>query len=192
MVCAGCMDPFHIYVWSLQTGRLLDVLTGHEGPIACLDFSATSSTLASGSWDGTLKLWDVYKNSCIETMEHGCDVMAVSFRPDGKEICTSATNGNLYIWEVETGQQVGLIHARTTLVYCFFLYTIPLSYLPSFYVHSALAFTYLSCLFLLISTPLHVVSSHFVPLSLYPPLIVPPSHCPPLIFSPLCLVGWTD
>ena len=109
VVCAGCMDPFNIYVWSLQTGRLLDVLTGHEGPIACLDFSPTSSTLASGSWDGTLKLWDVYKNSCIETMEHGCDVMAVAFRPDGKEICTSATNGNLYIWEVETGQQVGLI-----------------------------------------------------------------------------------
>ena len=123
------MDPFHIYVWSLQTGRLLDVLTGHEGPIACLDFSPTSSTLASGSWDGTLKLWDVYKNSCIETMEHGCDVMAVSFRPDGKEICTSATNGNLYIWEVETGQQVGLINATP----CPLSYTLISILLSSFY-----------------------------------------------------------
>lgn len=107
VVCAGAMDPFNIYVWSLQTGRLLDVLSGHEGPIACLDFSPTSSTLASGSWDGTLKLWDVYKNNCMETMEHGCDVLAVAFRPDGREICCSATNGNLHIWEVESGQQVG-------------------------------------------------------------------------------------
>jgi periodic tryptophan protein 2 len=48
IVCAGSLDPFDIYVWSLQTGRLLDILSGHEGPIACLDFSLTSSTLASG------------------------------------------------------------------------------------------------------------------------------------------------
>lgn len=31
------------------TGRLLDVLSGHEGPIACLDFSQITSTLASGT-----------------------------------------------------------------------------------------------------------------------------------------------
>ena len=70
-------------------GNLLDVLSGHEGPIACLDFSSQSSTLASGSWDGTLKLWDVYKNECTDTYEHGCDVLAVAFRPDGHEVCCS-------------------------------------------------------------------------------------------------------
>eukprot|EP01034_Spumella_vulgaris_P031898 gene31898-39410_t len=112
VVCAGAMDPFNIYVWSLQTGRLLDILSGHEGPIACLDFAASSSTLASGSWDGTLKLWDVYNNSCVETMEHGCDVLAVAFRPDGKEICCAATNGNLYFWEVESGTQLSIIEGR--------------------------------------------------------------------------------
>ena len=48
-----------------------------------------------------MKLWDVYQNNCIETMEHGCDVLAVSFRPDGKEVCAAATNGNIHIWDVE-------------------------------------------------------------------------------------------
>ena len=27
-----------IFVWSLQSGRLLEVLSGHEGPVACLAF----------------------------------------------------------------------------------------------------------------------------------------------------------
>ena len=60
------------------------MLAGHEGPLACLDFSPTGGTLASSSWDGTLKIWDIYKNECMDTLEHGCDVLCIAFRPDGK------------------------------------------------------------------------------------------------------------
>ena len=119
MICAGSMDPFEIYVWSLQTGTLLDVLAGHEGPIACLAFAQDSGRLASGSWDGTLKLWDIYKNECTETFEHGCDCMAVAFRPDGLEVCTTATNGNIYVWDVVNGSQSCLIEGRRDIRYGF-------------------------------------------------------------------------
>jgi periodic tryptophan protein 2 len=40
IICAGSMDPFNIYVWSLRTSKLLDVLKAHEGPISCVAFSA--------------------------------------------------------------------------------------------------------------------------------------------------------
>jgi periodic tryptophan protein 2 len=112
IVCAGSLEPFNVYVWSLQTGRLLDILAGHEGPIACMEFSVGTSTLATGSWDGTLKLWDIYQNKCVETFEHGCDVLALAFRPDGKEVCTCATNGNIYFWDVDSGEQLGFIEGK--------------------------------------------------------------------------------
>eukprot|EP01035_Chromulina_nebulosa_P018512 gene18512-24229_t len=114
IVCAGALDPFNIYVWALQTGQLLDILAGHEGPIACLDFSRTSTStiLASGSWDGTLKLWNIYSNTNTETMEHGCDVLALAFRPDNKEMATCCVNGNIYIWDLETSEQIRCIEGR--------------------------------------------------------------------------------
>ncbi|CAN0359471.1 unnamed protein product, partial [Hapterophycus canaliculatus] len=62
VVVAGAMDPFEVYVWSLQTGRLLDVLAGHEAPLSEMCFSPSQGVLASASWDGTVKLWDVYKS----------------------------------------------------------------------------------------------------------------------------------
>jgi WD40 repeat protein len=82
-------------VWSLRSGHQLTQLSGHEGPIACLALAPTGAILASGSWDGTLKLWNIYESSCIDTFAHACDVLDVSFRPDGKELCTCATNGML-------------------------------------------------------------------------------------------------
>ncbi len=39
LVCAGAVDTFEIFVWSLKTGRLLERLAGHEGPVCCLGFS---------------------------------------------------------------------------------------------------------------------------------------------------------
>ena len=39
IVVAGAVDPFNIYVWSLKTGQLIDILNGHTGPISSLCFS---------------------------------------------------------------------------------------------------------------------------------------------------------
>ncbi|KAK7814914.1 hypothetical protein U0070_026415 [Myodes glareolus] len=60
IVSAGAQDSFEIFVWSMQTGRLLDVLSGHEGPISGLCFNPMKSILASASWDKTVRLWDMF------------------------------------------------------------------------------------------------------------------------------------
>eukprot|EP01083_Nonionella_stella_P087419 243227_1 len=105
VVIAGSSDPFEIYVWSLQTGRLLDVFTGHEGPISSLSFNSKRSLLASGSWDGSVKLWTVFEGkSAVETFRQtSSDVLAVAFRPDGKEVCSATLDGQLVFWNVDAG-----------------------------------------------------------------------------------------
>ena len=102
IVAAGTTDPFHIYVWNLQTAKLLDVLTGHDGPVCDLAFQKTGGMLASASWDGTVKFWDLYKgNVPSESAQHASDVVCVAFRPDGKEVCTGTIGGLLSFWNTE-------------------------------------------------------------------------------------------
>ena len=60
IVCAGSLDSFQILVWSVKTGRLLDMLAAHEGPVVALAFSPTQALLASVSWDCSLRTWDVF------------------------------------------------------------------------------------------------------------------------------------
>eukprot|EP01031_Cornospumella_fuschlensis_P033349 gene33349-40340_t len=117
IVCAGAQDaPFSVYVWSLQTGSLLDVLSGHEGPVSCMDYCHARGVLATGSWDGTVKVWDVYGGGAgVETFEHGCDILSVSFRPDGKELVACNTRGELCIWDPQGGVQLKTIEGRGDL-----------------------------------------------------------------------------
>ncbi len=61
VICAGCLDTFQICVWSVRTGRLLDILAGHEGPVCGLAFTPAQSLLASASWDKTVRTWDVFR-----------------------------------------------------------------------------------------------------------------------------------
>jgi len=105
IVCAGSTDPFHIYSWNLQTGKLLDIFTDHSGPVSSLCFQPNGGTLVSSSWDGTVRLWDMYKgNVSTDSLRHNTDVVCVTFRPDGKEICSGSVGGVLSFWDVESSK----------------------------------------------------------------------------------------
>lgn len=113
VVCAGSQDTFEIFVWSVQTGRLLEVLSGHEGPVAGLAFSPTGPLLASASWDHTLRTWDVFAGKGgIEVLPHAHDVLAVAFRPDGKQLACATLDGQLHLWHPLEGELQGTIEGR--------------------------------------------------------------------------------
>ncbi|XP_052077596.1 periodic tryptophan protein 2 homolog [Mytilus californianus] len=118
IVCAGGLDVFEIFVWSMQTGRLLEVLAGHEGPVSSLSFSPKQSLLASGSWDKSVKLWDVFENKgAKENIIVNSDVLAVVFRPDGEEIAVSTLDAQITFWNTQNVVQTGSLEGRHDLGY---------------------------------------------------------------------------
>lgn len=112
VVAAGCHDTFDIYIWSVQTGRLLEILSGHEGPVCALAFAPSGSNLlASGSWDYSVRLWDAFARSesnVGDPLRHTSEVISLAFRPDGNEIAASTLDGNISFWNPAEGSQKGL------------------------------------------------------------------------------------
>lgn len=113
VVCAGSLDNFDIYVWSVQTSQLLDTLAGHEGPVSCLSFGAeiaNASILASASWDHTVRVWNIFaRTQTVEPFQLTSDVLQVVMRPDSKQLSVSTLNGEITVWDIEEGKQVGSI-----------------------------------------------------------------------------------
>ncbi|KAA8541879.1 hypothetical protein F0562_023031 [Nyssa sinensis] len=113
VICAGTLDSFEIFVWSMKTGRLLDVLSGHEGPVHGLMFSPTNAILASSSWDKTVRLWDVFEGKgAVETFPHTHDVLTVVYRPDGKQLACSTLDGQIHFWDPIEGLLMYTIEGR--------------------------------------------------------------------------------
>mmetsp|Transcript_4564 Transcript_4564/g.6469 ORF Transcript_4564/g.6469 Transcript_4564/m.6469 type:complete len:933 (+) Transcript_4564:1-2799(+) len=114
VVVAGTADPFRIYTWNITTAKLLDVLSGHNGPISSLVFHPLRGTLVSASWDGTAKVWDLYKSAGDEpeTLKHSKDVVCCAIRPDGVQMVTGTIGGTLSIWNLEESRLLGEIDGR--------------------------------------------------------------------------------
>ncbi|XP_068627684.1 periodic tryptophan protein 2 homolog [Battus philenor] len=118
LCAAGGQDVFEIFIWSIKFGKLLDVLGGHEAPVACLAFSPTlsSSRLASASWDKTLRIWNCIETSSdCEIVQLNSDALQVAFRPDGEEIAVSTLDGNISFFNATTCDQSGSIEGRNDL-----------------------------------------------------------------------------
>uniref|UniRef100_H3CZ41 PWP2 small subunit processome component n=1 Tax=Tetraodon nigroviridis TaxID=99883 RepID=H3CZ41_TETNG len=116
LVSAGAQDSFEIFLWSMQTGRLLEVLGGHESPVSCLCFSPVQSVLASASWDRTIRLWDMADSWQVkETLHLTSDALAVAYRPDGQQLAVATLNGEISFWNPHTATQTGSVSGRHDL-----------------------------------------------------------------------------
>ena len=84
-----------------------DPLRAHTDVVMSITFSPDGRTLASASWDGSVRLWDVATGDQIgEPLEHTDPVKAVAYSPDGARLATASGN-TVHLWDPTTGRRVG-------------------------------------------------------------------------------------
>jgi serine/threonine protein kinase len=87
--------------------RQLRTLEGHSGWVRSVAFSPNGATLASGSDDKTLVLWDVQTGQQLRTLEgHTGVVYSLAFSPDGGTLASASWDKTLILWDVATGRQL--------------------------------------------------------------------------------------
>jgi WD40 repeat protein len=90
-------------------------LSGHAGLIFRLAFSHDGSRLASASFDGYAKVWDVHSGLELFTL-HGntSNVFGVTFSPDGTHLATTGGDGTARIYTLQMEELLNLARSRLT------------------------------------------------------------------------------
>ncbi len=92
----------------LEHSLLSKFLHGHQGAVFGVAFSPDGKTLASGSGDKTIILWDVGTRQPLGTPLTASAVASVAFSPDGKTLASGTWDKTVILWDVGTRQPLGL------------------------------------------------------------------------------------
>jgi eukaryotic-like serine/threonine-protein kinase len=96
---------FVLDVWASATGQELASMpaqrnaTEHSGTITSLAFAPGGDFLASGSYDHSIRLWDVRNRQCVKTLlGNPSEVWALAFTADGRSVISGAKDGSVRLW----------------------------------------------------------------------------------------------
>ncbi|KAF7967810.1 hypothetical protein HWV62_32965 [Athelia sp. TMB] len=99
---------------------LQQVYKGHTHWVTSAAFSPDGRRIASGSFNGSIHIWDAETGLlAVGPIQGGADrILSVAFSPDGHTVASGSMDGTVHIWDAETGVlAVGPFEAHTDTVY---------------------------------------------------------------------------
>jgi len=104
VLVSGSRDK-SIIVWDLTRddpanfGTPRRAFTGHSHFISDVVISSDGQFILSGSWDGTLRLWDIKAGVCHrQFIGHKADVLSVAFSADNRQIVSGSRDKTIKLW----------------------------------------------------------------------------------------------
>ncbi len=105
------------YLWR-QNHNERSTFKGHGDYVSSVIFSPDGQTLASGSADKTVKLWDTKTGKELVTFKgHGDRVSSLAFSPDGRTLASGSLDKTVKLWDAKTGQELVTLKGHGDHVY---------------------------------------------------------------------------
>ena len=102
-------------------GDFRGTVAGHTDTVTSLAFKPNSYLLASGSWDTTIRIWDVGDRDNLLHMRtlrgHTDWVRSVAWSPDGRTLASGSTDGTVRLWNPDNGINFAVLRGHTETVY---------------------------------------------------------------------------
>ncbi len=73
----------------------------HRGTVSCIEVSPDGTLVASGDWNGVIRLWDASNLKPRFLLEHGDRMLeCLTFSPDGHHLASADGKGHIRLWDL--------------------------------------------------------------------------------------------
>jgi len=94
------------------------IYMGHSDSVNCVTFSADGRRILSGSWDRSLRLWDVESGECLQVFKgHTNSVKSLAFTSDGRRALSGSGDKPIRVWDVDSGRCLRMLRGHTATVH---------------------------------------------------------------------------
>mmetsp|Transcript_149 Transcript_149/g.451 ORF Transcript_149/g.451 Transcript_149/m.451 type:complete len:717 (+) Transcript_149:100-2250(+) len=100
-------------LWAAEDNVCMQSFLGHEKQVLCTYLSADRRQLVSGSYDGTVRTWDVSTGKEEHVFQgHNDGATSVSVSPDEKTAVVGCGDGQLILWDLGSGRRIAKTRAH--------------------------------------------------------------------------------
>ena len=94
-----------IKIWDTVTGKLINSIVGHNGPVNAVNFSNDGKHLYSAGYDGTIRLWNIIEGFEIRTLiDNGWGVNVLEIDEKKGLILYGTIDGLMKVQKIDKGE----------------------------------------------------------------------------------------
>jgi translation initiation factor 3 subunit I len=113
----------HICCWFAHNGERLGTYHGHQGAIWTVDVDPTSTLIASGAADNTVRLWEVRTGKSLKVWDFDTAVKRVEFSEDGSQLLAVTEKrmgflGTIVVLDIDLDPQAEQSDEKALVITC--------------------------------------------------------------------------
>lgn len=112
-------DDKSVILWDIATEKSINSFRGHTDYVRAGAINPVSENIIlSGSYDNTIKMYDIRSSKCVMSLDHGSPLESLVFLPTGG-IFASSGGTDIKIWDVVAGgRQLLKLSEHTKAITC--------------------------------------------------------------------------
>ncbi len=96
-------------------------LLGHTDTVTSVGFNFNGSLLLTGSYDGTIKIWNIETGTLAQTLDGPEDIEWAQWHNKGNAVIAGSKDGTVWMWLAHNGQCMQVFAGEVYFIWNFII-----------------------------------------------------------------------